>query len=61
MLMHPRLYRLIEAHDRIDLKLRHELTSPRPDSWRLIQLKKLKLRAKQLIHRFTRTRTRASA
>jgi hypothetical protein len=54
MLMHPRLYRLIEAHHRIDRKLRHELARPRPDSLRLMQLKKLKLRVKDLIHRFSR-------
>jgi hypothetical protein len=52
--MHPRLYRLIEAHHRIDRKLRHELKRPRPDSLRLMQLKKLKLRVKDLIHRFSR-------
>lgn len=57
--MHPRLYRLIEAHQRIDRKLRGELRRPRPDALRLMQLKKLKLRAKDLIHRFTRTRASA--
>ena len=52
--MHPRLYRLIEKHQRIDRALRDEQSRPRPDSLRLIQLKRLKLRAKELIHRFTR-------
>ena len=57
--MHPRLYRLIEAHQRIDSKLRRELQRPRPDSFRLMQLKRLKLRVKDLIHRFTRKLSRA--
>ena len=51
--MHPRLYRLIEAHHRIDSRLRLELERPRPDSFRLMQLKRLKLRVKDLIHRFS--------
>ena len=51
--MHPRLFRLIEAHQRIDKSLRRELKRPRPDGFRLMRLKRLKLRAKDLIHRFT--------
>ena len=52
--MHPRLYRLIETHERIDRALRSEQKRPLPDAFRLIRLKKLKLRAKDLIHRLTR-------
>mgnify|MGYP002777091977 FL=1 len=49
--MNPRLYRLIETHQRIDRALRHEQRRRWPDSMRLIALKKLKLRVKDLIHR----------
>ncbi len=52
--MHPRLYRLIEAHQRIDRALRDEQRRRRPDPVRMTQLKKLKLRVKDLIHRLTR-------
>ena len=52
--MHPRLYRLIETHARIDRALRREQRRPLPDWFRLLRLKKLKLRAKDLIHRLTR-------
>lgn len=54
--MHPRLYRLIETHQRIDTALRQEQRRPWPDPFRLNQLKKLKLRVKDLIQRFSRTR-----
>lgn len=57
--MHPRLFRLIETHQRIDSRLRSELKRPLPDSFRLMRLKRLKLRAKDLIHRFTLTPERA--
>ena len=52
--MHPRLYRLIETHERIDRALRREQRRPLPDWFRLLRLKKLKLRAKDLIRRLTR-------
>ena len=51
--MHPRLFRLIETHQRIDSRLRHELKRPLPDPFQLMRLKRLKLRAKDLIRRFT--------
>lgn len=57
--MNPRLYRLIETHQRIDAELRSEQKRPWPDSFRLLRLKKLKLRAKDLIHRLTRSAARA--
>ena len=56
--MHPRLFRLIETHQRIDSRLRHELMRPIPDAFQLMRLKRLKLRAKQLIQRFTLQPTR---
>ena len=56
--MHPRLFRLIETHQRIDQRLRFELQRPRPDSLQLMRLKRLKLRAKDLIQRFTQTKLR---
>ena len=52
--MHPRLFRLIETHQRIDQRLSDEQRRPRPDSLQLMRLKRLKLRAKDLIHRLTR-------
>ena len=52
--MHPRLYRLIEAHQRIDRALRDEQGRGRPDPLRLTQLKKLKLRVKDLMQQFMR-------
>ena len=59
--MHPRLFRLIETHQRIDRDLRHEQGRPYPDTFRLMRLKKLKLRAKELIHRFHRAPLHAGA
>lgn len=52
--MHPRLFRLLETHSRIDRALRDEQRRRRPDPLRTTQLKKLKLRVKDLIHRLTR-------
>lgn len=57
--MNPRLYRLIETHQRIDQALRHEQRRRLPDSIRLVQLKKLKLRVKDLIHRLARKQATA--
>ena len=51
--MHPRLFRLIETHQRIDAGLRSELGRPRPDVFHLLRLKRLKMRVKALIQRFT--------
>ncbi|HET9397186.1 MAG TPA: DUF465 domain-containing protein [Sphingomicrobium sp.] len=50
--MHPRLYRLVESHQRIDRALRQELRYRWRDPVRIMRLKKLKLRVKDLIHRF---------
>lgn len=49
--MHARLYRLLEAHSRIDRALREEQRRRLPDPYRTTQLKKLKLRVKDLMAR----------
>lgn len=49
--MHPRLFRLIETHQRIDERLR--LAQRRADRPEIDRLRDLKLKVKQLIHRFT--------
>ena len=51
--MHSRLYRLLEAHQRIDGHLRLEQQRRWKDRFRILRLKKLKLRVKNLIHRYT--------
>ena len=59
--MHPRLYRLMEKHQRIDRLLQIEQRRPWHNPFRIMRLKKLKLRVKDLIHRFTaRAKRRAS-
>jgi uncharacterized protein YdcH (DUF465 family) len=52
--MNPRLYRLMETLSRIDGALRDEQRRAAPDPMRLGQLKKLKVRVKDLMHRFAR-------
>ena len=52
--MHPRLYRLTETHQRIDRALQDERRRPLPDPLRMTQLKKLKLRVKDVMQRFLR-------
>ena len=54
--MHPRLYRLLETHSWIDQALREEQRRRRPDLLRMIRLKELKLRVKDLMHRLTARR-----
>ena len=51
--MHSRLYRLLEAHQRIEGQLRLEQRRRWKDWFRIAHLKKLKLRVKDLIHRQT--------
>jgi len=58
--MHPRLYRLMEKHQRIDRLLQMEQRRPWRDPFRILRLKKLKLRIKELIHRFTAQSRRRS-
>jgi uncharacterized protein YdcH (DUF465 family) len=56
-MMHPRLYRLIETHRRIDDALRVERQRPSADWQRVQILKKLKLRVKDLASRVMRRRS----
>ena len=49
--MHPRLFRLIEKHQRIDEMLR--VAQRRADPREIDRLRGLKMRAKRLIHRLT--------
>lgn len=51
--MTARLYRLTEMHQRIDDQLRREQKRKSPDGLQMTRLKKLKLRAKDLIVRLT--------
>lgn len=51
--MSDRLYRLFEVHQRIDEELRQEQRRRSRDPFRIMRLKRLKLRAKDLIHRLT--------
>ena len=57
--MNARLFRLLETHQRIDRALRDELKRRRPDPMRTTQLKKLKLRVKDLIFRLNRRTAQA--
>lgn len=52
--MSNRLFQLIERHARIDEALRHEQQRPGANWQRLIELKRLKLRIKDVIHRLSR-------
>ena len=52
--MHPRLYRLLEKHQRVDEQLRLEQHRPRPNWVAVLRLKRLKLRIKDMIDRFMR-------
>ncbi|QIK77869.1 YdcH family protein [Sphingomonas piscis] len=57
--MNPRLYRLLEKHQRIDEQLRMEQRRTFPDWVALLRLKRTKLRIKDVIHRFTRRAAQA--
>lgn len=49
--MHPRLFHLTERHQRVDELLR--FAQQRADGREIARLRSLKMKAKQLIHRFT--------
>ena len=55
--MTKRLFKLTEVHSRLDTALRSELRRRVPNGLRLLVLKKLKLRAKDMITRLVRKRT----
>ena len=52
-MMRPTLFRLLEMHQRIDEALRRELRRPWPEPFKIIRLKKLKLRVKDRLHGLT--------
>lgn len=52
--MSDRLYRLMLTHQRIDDALRLEQRRPAASPFALMRLKKMKLRAKDLIQRLSR-------
>ena len=54
--MSDRLYRLMLAHQRIDDQLRREQRRRGSSPFLVMRLKKLKLRAKDLIQRLARSR-----
>ena len=51
--MRPRLYQLLELHQRIDEALRRELQHSWPDPFRVSLLKKKKLKVKDRLFRLT--------
>ena len=51
--MRPRLFTLLEMHQKIDEALRRGLRRRWPDPLRVIQLKKRKLRVKDRLHGLT--------
>lgn len=60
--MSSRIFRLIERHARIDESLRHEQQRPSAVWQRVLELKRLKLRVKDMIQRMlTRQRKAHSA
>ena len=56
--MTARMYRLTQIHQKIDERLRLEMRRRLPDWAELSRLKKLKLRAKDALHRLTRRTVR---
>ena len=57
--MTARMYRLTQIHQRIDERLRMELRKRWPDWIELSRLKRMKLRAKDALHRMARRGTPA--
>lgn len=58
--MNPRIFRMMETHRRIDDALRREQTRPGADWQRVRDLKKLKLRIKDVLHRLLVRRPRVA-
>lgn len=52
--MTARTYRLTQIHQRIDERLRFELRKRTPDWLEISRLKKMKLRAKDALHRMAK-------
>ena len=57
--MTARSFRLTQIHQRIDERLRMELKKRAPDPWEISRLKKMKLRAKDALHRILRRKASA--
>ena len=51
--MKKRLFRLLEQHQRVDEELRHESGRRWPDIFRVMQLKKMKLKIKDRLNALT--------
>nr|WP_137678212.1 YdcH family protein [Parerythrobacter lutipelagi] len=51
--MSARMFKLAQIHQRIDERIRLELRKSRPDGLKLSRLKRMKLRAKDALHRLT--------
>jgi len=45
--MHPRYFRLLEMHQRVDDALRRELRRGWPDRFKILRLNQMKLRVKE--------------
>lgn len=52
--MTARMFRLTQMHQRIDARIRQELRRINPSQFKLMRLKRLKLRVKDALHRLTR-------
>ena len=57
--MTARIFRLTQIHQRIDERLRAEMRKRRSDWLEMARLKKMKLRAKDALHRLMRRGSRA--
>ena len=54
--MTARIFKLTQIHQRIDERIQFEARKLRPDWLELSRLKRMKLRAKDALHRLTRRR-----
>jgi|GEM_PF-1797251 len=52
--MSARLFKLSELHQKLDEKIRHEMRRLTPDPFRVMELKRRKLRVKDLLARVAR-------
>jgi hypothetical protein len=59
--MKPNIFRLMLAHQRADNALRVEAARRYPDVWRILLLKKTKLRIKDRLHTFAMGSRRLNA
>ena len=59
--MTARMYRLTEIHQKIDDHLRSEQKRKAPDQLQISHLKRMKLRAKDMLHRLHLSQRRATS